>query len=47
MDDAKIRVGVIAEWIKVYPDDQRPIDVTVVIDKAFGGALAAIKVEGR
>ena len=43
MDDAKIRAAVIAEWAKVYPEDQQPIVVTVVIDKAFGGALTAIR----
>jgi hypothetical protein len=43
MDEAKIMTEAIAEWAKFYPDDQRPIDVTVVIDKSFGGALAAIR----
>jgi hypothetical protein len=43
MDHSVLRGKIISAWAERYPDDQRPIEITEIVDKAFGGSLAAIR----
>ena len=43
MDNSALKAKIIAAWAERYPDDQKPIETTEIVDKAFGGSLAAIK----
>jgi hypothetical protein len=43
VDHSTLREKVVSAWAERYPDDQRPIEITEIVDKAFGGSLAAIR----
>jgi hypothetical protein len=43
VDHALLKDKVVLAWADRYPDDHKPIEVTEIVDKAFGGSLVAIR----
>jgi hypothetical protein len=43
VDHALLKERVVSAWADRYPDDNKPIEVTEIVDKAFGGSLVAIR----
>jgi hypothetical protein len=36
MDHSMLRDKIVSAWAERYPDDQKPIETTEIVDKAFG-----------
>jgi len=43
VDRAELTKKINEAWVLKYPNDQKPIEVTEIVEKAFGGSLAAIR----
>ena len=42
-DHVLLKERVVSAWADRYPDDHKPIEITEIVDKAFGGSLVAIR----